>query len=209
MYLIKRFFGKIFFNLFWLPFQLFFRFFLRVEFRYEEDVKKIRLPLIIAVNHTSWVDPFLAGMVFPFNSVVYPICFAAWHIYYYVGFPFFFVLASFPVKRGIGLENALKEAVKVLKNRGTVGIFPEGKRRRFGRPRRGRRGVAYLALTTGAPVMPLKIEGALGLTFSKFFLRRKKIVVKVGKPFYLPPEMKYPENINEATDFIMDKLMSQ
>lgn len=202
----KRFLSKICFNLLWAPAQLLLRIFFSFKIESEENLKEIKLPLLIIVNHTSWLDPLLAVAAFPFNSKIYPLCFAAWYRYYYSPlFPFMLVLSAFPVWQGIGLENTLKEPIKILKNGGVVGIFPEGRRRHFGRPRKGKRGAAYLALNTGVPILPIKITGTLGMKPKDVFSRRK-VVVKTGKIFYLPPEMKYPEDLNQATDLILAKL---
>lgn len=204
--MLKRILGKICFNLLWIPVQLLLRLFFRFKIESEENLKEIKLPLLITVNHASWLDPILACAAFPFNSKVYPICFAAWYRYYYSPlFLFMLVWGAFPVRQGIGLENVLKEPVKILKNGGVVGIFPEGRRRHFGRPRKGKRGAAYLALNTGVPILPIKITGTLGIRPKDVFSRRK-IVVKTGKMFYLAPEMKYPEDLNKATDLILAKL---
>lgn len=53
---------------------------------------------------------------------------------------------------------AVKGCVRVLRDGGVVGIYPEG-RRGDGELRVFHRGVAYLALVTGAPVVPLVMFG--------------------------------------------------
>jgi len=54
--------------------------------------------------------------------------------------------------------SAVKDCVRVLRNGGVVGIYPEGTRG-DGELRVFHRGVAYLALVTGAPVVPLVMFG--------------------------------------------------
>jgi 1-acyl-sn-glycerol-3-phosphate acyltransferase len=53
---------------------------------------------------------------------------------------------------------AVKDSVRVLREGGLVGIYPEGSRG-DGELRVFHRGVAYLALVTGAPVVPLVMFG--------------------------------------------------
>ena len=53
---------------------------------------------------------------------------------------------------------AVKDCVRVLRDGGVVGIYPEGTRG-DGELRVFHRGVAYLALVTGAPVVPLVMFG--------------------------------------------------
>ena len=205
--MIKRILAKTFFNLVSPFFKLVLFIFTDLKVESEEDLKNVKPPLLIVVNHTSWLDPFLAGAIFPFNSRVYPICYAAWKGYYYsILLPFMVLLGTFPVQAGIGIENTLREGVKILETDGTVGIFPEGKRRRLGRPRRGKRGAAYLAIKTGVPILTVKIDGLLGLSPGKFFTQRTKIRIRVKKIYNLPKEMKIPDDLNRATDIIMKKL---
>ena len=54
----------------------------------------------------------------------------------------------------------------------------------------------------------LKIEGTMGLTIPKFLFKRKSVTVKVGKIFYLPKNMKYPRDLNKASELIIKKLRS-
>ena len=53
---------------------------------------------------------------------------------------------------------AVKDCLKVLRDGGVVGIYPEGTRG-DGELERFHRGVAYLALATGAPVVPMAVFG--------------------------------------------------
>lgn len=200
---------KFFYNFFWLIAKPIFTFFFRLEVESQEDLKKIKGPLIIAANHLAWVDPFLIGINFPFLSKVFPIRYACWHKYFYSPrlFILVWIFGGFPVKRKIGIEESLKGAVKILENKGVVGIFPEGKRRRGGRPRRGRKGIAYLSLKTKTKILPIKIEAKMNMTAAKFFLRRYKVKVKIGKTFSLPfQEKNKSQNLNKAANLIMEKI---
>jgi len=200
--------GKILFNLSWLPCRLSFRFFLRYKVKNQERLNDLEPPLIVVSNHTSFIDPYLISAAFPFNSKLFPIRFAVAPKYYKfpLFYPFIWLYGSFPVYKKIGLENSLKVPFEILKKKGVVGIFPEGKIRRRGRPRKGRRGAAYLALKTNVPILPVRIEGALNLTLKKFILRRKKVTIIVGELFYLPKNFRNSQDINKATDLIMEKL---
>jgi 1-acyl-sn-glycerol-3-phosphate acyltransferase len=55
--------------------------------------------------------------------------------------------------------DSLNVALDVLANGDAFGIYPEGARSRDGRLYRGRTGVAHLALTSGAPVVPVGLIG--------------------------------------------------
>ena len=54
---------------------------------------------------------------------------------------------------------SLDTALAVLGRGEAFGIYPEGTRSRDGRLYRGRTGVAHLALTSGAPVIPVGLRG--------------------------------------------------
>ena len=54
---------------------------------------------------------------------------------------------------------SLDIALEVLGRGEAFGIYPEGTRSRDGRLYRGRTGVAHLALTSGAPVVPVGLTG--------------------------------------------------
>jgi 1-acyl-sn-glycerol-3-phosphate acyltransferase len=54
---------------------------------------------------------------------------------------------------------SLELALEVLREGTAFGIYPEGTRSRDGRLYRGRTGVGWLALTSGAPVVPVAVIG--------------------------------------------------
>jgi 1-acyl-sn-glycerol-3-phosphate acyltransferase len=91
-----------------------------------------------------------------------------------------------------------------------VGVFPSGKRTRkwneYHKPR-ANRGAAFLAVKHNAPILPIKIEGNIGMRFLGFLGRKYKIKVKIGKPFYLHhQDLNKPENLNYPSNLIMDKI---
>lgn len=210
--MISYFVAKIVYNLTWIPWYLTFRFFLNYEVKYKDaSVKKMRGPLIIAANHSSWLDPFFISGIFPIFSAIFPIRFAIdmRFLYYPHTAISSRIYGSFGVKRGVGLEKVLAPAVEFLKQKQVVGIFPEGKKRHFGRPKRGGRGAAYLSIKTRAPILPCKIEGDMGLAFTNFIHHKNKVTIYVGVPFRLPKNINNPqsaEDLNIATDIIMKKI---
>ena len=54
---------------------------------------------------------------------------------------------------------SLEPALEVLRDGSAFGIYPEGTRSRDGRLYRGRTGVGWLALASGAPVVPVALTG--------------------------------------------------
>ena len=64
------------------------------------------------------------------------------------------------VKRDAKDISAMKEAIKTLKNEGAIGIFPEGTRNGFEKnDGKVKNGASYMALKTGAKVIPIAVVG--------------------------------------------------
>ena len=62
-------------------------------------------------------------------------------------------------------------------------FFPEGGRSQNGKLRPFKRGVGMLALESGAPLLPVRIEGSFGvLPKGGFFLKRHSVHVRIGPP---------------------------
>jgi 1-acyl-sn-glycerol-3-phosphate acyltransferase len=74
---------------------------------------------------------------------------------------FFRFIRAVPVQRDGSRDAlaALAVAQHVLEGGEAFGIYPEGTRSRDGRLYRGRTGVAWLALATRAPILPVALEG--------------------------------------------------
>ncbi|UBH23916.1 1-acyl-sn-glycerol-3-phosphate acyltransferase [Micrococcus porci] len=120
-------------------------------------------PFIVASNHLSFVDSVILQALCP-----RPVGFFAKAEYFEApGLRgraqrrFFEAVGSIPVRRGEQAASvaALEDLVALLDGGHGVGIYPEGTRSRDGRLYRGRTGAAWLALTTGAPVVPVGLRG--------------------------------------------------
>lgn len=107
-------------------------------------------------------------------------------------------------------KKAFKDAIKYLKNKEIVGIFPEGHRSYPDSMRKGKTGVAKLALSAKVPVVPMGIEGSRKIMpLGKFWPRLKRFTVRIGKPMYF--EQYYGKENNKkvlrlVTDSIMKKI---
>lgn len=199
---------KFFYNFFWLAWKLGLTFFLHLETETKENLKELQAPLILVSNHICWVDPFIIGASFPFGAKIFPIRYACLWKYFYIPLllPFIWAFGSFPVWRGIGLEKALRVALRILEKGGVVGIFPRGQKEWKG-IKKPKRGAAFLSIKTGAKVLPIKIEPPIKIKLSKVLLRKYKIKVKIGSPFSLAPqETEPPELLNQPANYIMQKI---
>ena len=66
---------------------------------------------------------------------------------------------AFPVKRGMSDRDALRRAIKLLKDGEVVGLFPEGTRSKDGQLGKGFSGAGFFALRGDANVVPCAIIG--------------------------------------------------
>jgi 1-acyl-sn-glycerol-3-phosphate acyltransferase len=65
---------------------------------------------------------------------------------------------AFPVRRGEGDREAIATAIRILRDGGTVAMYPEGTRNRDGQARL-HSGAARLAISTGAALVPVAVAG--------------------------------------------------
>jgi len=205
-YSLERVIYRFFYYFVWAFGYPLFRIFFNVKITGRENIKALEGPLIIALNHCSVYD-MVAMVSIPPDSKLIPVHFAVAPIFYWRFLLFMLLIGAFPVRKGLELGETLKRPLRVLKNNGVVAIFPEGKRRHFGRKRKGRRGAAFLALKTNSPILPIYIEGLLGFKSRGIFKERRGVKIVIGEPFRLEPrEIKQPSDLNDSSDFIVEKI---
>lgn len=197
--------AKLTYHITWPFWYGFFLLFFHYRFTYEDkSVQKLKSPLIIVANHSSWLDPFLISGIFPMFSAVFPIHYATYYIFFKNPAIAFFlrIHGSFPIQRGDDLAGILKPAIGFLTRRQTVGIFPGGKREQEPKIIKPGRGAAYLAANTGIELLPCKIIGSNAITFKNFLSRKNYITIYVGKPFVIKKE----NSLTDNAKFIADKV---
>lgn len=138
-------------------------------------------PAVIAANHFSHLDPPIVGMLVnrEIRFIAVDELFGN-HLAFDVVTKFF---GAIPTDRdGVPL-GALKEAIRVLEGGGLVGLFPEGRRVEFWGENEPKRGAAWLAWMTGAPLIPIAIHGTEGsLAPAERGVHRTAVRVWVGPP---------------------------
>ncbi|NYE47677.1 1-acyl-sn-glycerol-3-phosphate acyltransferase [Spinactinospora alkalitolerans] len=144
-------------------------------------------PVILASNHLSFCD----SVVIPL-AVRRRVRFLAKAEYFEgtglrgrLSEATFASLGAVPVRRGTGREalDALDLGLRVLKDGEVFAIYPEGTRSRDGRLYRGRTGVAHLALTSGAPVVPVALAGTREIQpIGARLPRVRPITIRFGAP---------------------------
>ncbi|RKS71270.1 1-acyl-sn-glycerol-3-phosphate acyltransferase [Motilibacter peucedani] len=168
-------------------------------------------PVILASNHVSFIDSIVIPLVAPRD-----VAFLA-KAEYFTGpgisvvftRAFFTALNAIPVKRGdtAAAHRSLETALEVLRAGGAFGIYPEGTRSRDGRLYRGRAGVAWLAMASGAPVVPVGVIGTERLLpVGAWVPRLARVTVRFGEPLHaddLPPGLSPAAARREFTDRVM------
>jgi 1-acyl-sn-glycerol-3-phosphate acyltransferase len=128
----------------------------RLEGRGTEHVPA-RGPVLLVANHSSLLDPPLVGAVAPRQ-----LSFMAKAELFRV--PLFGALIrrlnARPVRREGADAGALRTALRVLQEGGVLLMFPEGTRGPEGALREPKPGAAMLAVMSGAPVVPVFIQGS-------------------------------------------------
>jgi 1-acyl-sn-glycerol-3-phosphate acyltransferase len=137
-------------------------------------------PLMVVGNHFSFIDPvclvrlspwqieFLGGADMPHAPLWTRLIPILWGYH--------------PLYRGTGAADSLKAAVEILKHGGVLGIFPEaGNWATVLRP--ARPGGAFIAVQSGAPILPVGLVGLNDVFPSLSKRRRAKIQFNIGKPF--------------------------
>jgi 1-acyl-sn-glycerol-3-phosphate acyltransferase len=150
----------------------------------EEHVQR-QGPHIIASNHLGLVDgPLLAAFApRPVHALTKKEMFEG-----RTGLALR-ALGQIPLSRYEVDPSAIKDCLRVLRDGGVVAIYPEGTRG-SGEFRHMRNGVAYLALVTGAPVVPLAVFGTreAGGGLDSVPPRGSRFDLVYGPPVYWDPQ---------------------
>ena len=170
-------------------------------------------PFIVAPNHLSFLDSVIVQALMP-----RPVAFFAKAEYFTTKGvkgrlmkSFFEAVGSIPVERGeqAASVQALRTLLDILEDGRGIGIYPEGTRSRDGILYRGRTGVGWLALTTGAPVIPVGLIGTEKLQpAGRKAVKPQHFIMKVGEPLYFEktgPDHSLPAR-RQVTDRIMDAI---
>ncbi len=138
---------------------------------------------ILAPNHRSLIDHFVIGALtkrqvwFMGKAELFENKYAA---------KLLNALGAFPVKRGKPDRASLQRCLELLAQGNLVGIYPEGTRKPDSRFDEVEEGFAYIAVRSGAPIVPIGMSGTEAVFPKDRKLPRVvKIRVVIGKPFRL------------------------
>jgi 1-acyl-sn-glycerol-3-phosphate acyltransferase len=142
-------------------------------------------PVILAMNHQSFLDPPLAG-----NACDRAIYFLAKRSLMNAPVLGWLLpkLNVIPVDLEGNDRSALKALIRILRSGQCVLVFPEGTRTPDGNLQPAEPGVGLVIAKTGAPVVPMRIFGAFNAWPIGGRLRLwHKITIVVGEPLHFSP----------------------
>jgi 1-acyl-sn-glycerol-3-phosphate acyltransferase len=87
-------------------------------------------------------------------------------------------------------------------------MFPEATRSKAAQLQPALPGSALLAIHSGVPVLPVGISGTEGIKGIGWVLRRPRVTVNIGRPFYLPSagNKLTKTELAEHTNSIMERI---
>ena len=110
-----------------------------------------------------------------------------------------------PIQRYEMDRKAIKQVFAILKAGEIVLIAPEGTR--HNELQQGKEGAAYISSRTGAPIIPVAVEGTPGFPAFRTSKRWREpgVHIQYGKPFRYLPE--YSRARNKSLRLMMDEAM--
>lgn len=186
-------------------FTIIFRIFYSLKITGSENIPE-EGPIILCANHSSFYDSMLVGLCTKrkVRFIIYEKYYNKWFLR-----PFIRLLKAIPVSEGGINKEAAKIAIKILKEGGVIGIFPEGRLTRTGLMGPGRPGAALLATLTNAKIVPITINGAFSIypKGRRFPRLSGKITVEVHSPISVDSEKRKEKSyLNVVTEQIMESI---
>ncbi|MCX6063485.1 MAG: lysophospholipid acyltransferase family protein [Caldiserica bacterium] len=146
-------------------------------------------PGLICGNHCSYLDPMLAAFAVPRKT--YIVSRKEMYEQPLLG-PFIRRLGGVRIDReSLADKGALQKVLAIMDHGDLCMIYPEGTRSPDGRLQIPHNGAAFLAVKSGAPVVPMAIIGSYECwPRQKRIPRVGRITVRIGQPitYHLPPE---------------------
>ena len=165
--------------------------------------RRIRGPVILISNHTAVFDYavylfvfFSRTLRFQMAELLFEKPFLGWLLR---------ALGGIRVDRNAFDFGFIARSQAVLGRGGVVGVFPEGRLPRPGeaRPLPFKSGAAYLALSSGVPVLPVVTDGC--------YFKRKRAHVMIGCPIsaadFTDAACTEKENLQRVTDALREEII--
>jgi 1-acyl-sn-glycerol-3-phosphate acyltransferase len=139
-------------------------------------------PFIALMNHIYFLDPVLVGLLTR-RKVIIMSKIENYRILLFR--PILYLYGTFPVRRGELDMAAIRTSLSVLERGQGLLMAPEGTRSRTKTLQEGQDGMAWLAVRSQAPLVPVALSGQEQLGHNLPRLRRTPLRVVYGEPFLL------------------------
>ena len=178
---------------------------MKIFFRLEAKGTEKIVPsggVIIAPNHTSYLDGFVVVLSLPFGRFrnLYSLGISD----FFTGFlksTFARIAHVIPIDSSSYLNRALQTSAYVLRHGRSLCVFPEGGRSPDGKLMEFRKGVGILAVEMGVPVIPAYIRGAFeALPRGAAWPAPVKITVTFGSPISAA-DLDYTKKPDDMDDY--------
>lgn len=143
--------------------------------------------VILAPNHASFLDPPILGIslkrrvTYLAKEYLFSAAIVGWTLR---------SIGAYPIRTKTDDFRSIRDLVRILKEGQCVTVFPEGTRSPDGSLRKAEGGVGFLALKSGAWVVPAYIRGSYeAFPKGKKFFRPRPVSIFYGKAF-VPAEDK-------------------
>lgn len=168
-----------------------------------------RGPALVVINHLGDADVVSLMAAAPSSATIEGIGKIELYDHWLVG-PLFRAYGVIWVHRGQPDRKAIRAALDGLAEGRMVSLAPEGRQSVIGGLEEGNDGAAFLALKSGAPIVPVGLTGTENSNIYSHLkrLKRAPVTLSVGKPFFLQEQSTRQETIREGTRQIMESLAS-
>lgn len=168
-------------------------------------------PVIVASNHLSFIDSVVIPLTCPrqVHFIAKDQYFIQPGIKGAIQRGFFEGVGMLPVNRDSprAAQESLDLGLGLLQQGECFGIYPEGTRSKDGRLWRGRSGIGWLVLQSGAPVVPVGLVGTEKVqSLEQRYPRLAHVKVQFGEPLYLKEKYEHLPNA-KARQGITDEVM--
>ncbi len=162
-------------------------------------------PLLVASNHLSLNDAGTLVVALP-RRFVFLAKKELWENP--VGRFYCNAVGAVPLDRERGGGEALRYALRALEQDQAILMFPEGRISPTAQLQKARTGLAWLALKTQAPILPVGIAGSEKFASWHMPVPLASWQVNIGTPF-TPPHVEGPVTrplLNSVTDMVMERI---
>lgn len=180
-------------TLWWVVMKPIFSIFTKFHVEGYRHIQNLPKPVIFAPNHSHSIDAVLLPLALPLWSKFAPVFYVTREGVRYEGwkrflFTFFNLkhIGAYPIAHDQkNYAVSLQAHERILRDGGSMCIFPEGGTTKDGLIRPAKGGVGHLAASTQSLVVPVLITGTFGLSFKDFLLRENRITITFFPPMQL------------------------